>query len=547
MRTLVLSFFPLATDSLAGVQGLGEVESKDLASLRPRGARAVLAELRAPGRDQVLFALTPTDPDDMRGLADLALAVSRGARKGRLSLPAGQVEAAGGSLAAAAQFSWALAAGLLAAALNALAAAWLLGRAAARNARGGEPSVAYLRASYGLPIVGGSVGHTSGIVNAFVRRGLTLRFFGAATPVGVSERVAQVTVPLPATTAYPHELNFHRYSRRFSRAALVELRRQRPSLLYQRYVLNDLSGLRLSRRLHIPLVLEFNGSEVWAQRHWGRPLLLERVSRSIEQACVRHADLVLVVSEPLRQDVLGMGAAPDRVLVYPNCVDTTAFDPDRFDEADRASWRDSLGVPRDAMLVTFVGTFGRWHGADVLARSITSLPDEVSGRRLQFLFIGRGVTEPEVRQVLAADIARGRVTMAGVRPQDETPRTLAASDILASPHVPNPDGSPFFGSPTKLFEYMAMARPIVASDLDQIGRVLRGWTPLEDSAEPGEPLAILTTPGDAGAFADGLMKAFAMSPAERLAMGMRARAHVCRAFTWERQVDAALERIGAGH
>ncbi len=58
------------------------------------------------------------------------------------------------------------------------------------------------------------------------------------------------------------------------------------------------------------------------------------------------------------------------------------------------------------------------------------------------------------------------------RSQSEAPTYLAISDIVVSPTVPNPDGSPFFGSPTKLFEYMAMGKPIVASDLDQIGEVL---------------------------------------------------------------------------
>jgi len=43
-------------------------------------------------------------------------------------------------------------------------------------------------------------------------------------------------------------------------------------------------------------------------------------------------------------------------------------------------------------------------------------------------------------------------------------------DILLSPHVPLEDGKrPFFGSPTKLFEYMAMGNGIVASRLGQIG------------------------------------------------------------------------------
>ena len=61
--------------------------------------------------------------------------------------------------------------------------------------------------------------------------------------------------------------------------------------------------------------------------------------------------------------------------------------------------------------------------------------------------------------------------------------------------MPNPDGTPFFGSPTKLFEYMAMGKGIVASDLEQIGEVL----------EHGRT-AWLVPPGDVDALADGLRR-----------------------------------------
>ena len=51
-------------------------------------------------------------------------------------------------------------------------------------------------------------------------------------------------------------------------------------------------------------------------------------------------------------------------------------------------------------------------------------------------------------------------------------RLLKACDIYVSPHSAHMIDSKFFGSPTKVFEYMAIGGGIVASDLEQIGQVL---------------------------------------------------------------------------
>ena len=115
-------------------------------------------------------------------------------------------------------------------------------------------------------------------------------------------------------------------------------------------------------------------------------------------------------------------------------------------------------------------------------------------------------------------------------PQAEAPIHLAASDVLVSPHVPNADGSPFFGSPTKLFEYMAAGKAIIASDLEQIGDVLR------------DDLAVLVTPGDSDDLARAL-RDLAANPARRAELGARARARVLEQYTWDHPVGAVLEAL----
>ena len=138
-------------------------------------------------------------------------------------------------------------------------------------------------------------------------------------------------------------------------------------------------------------------------------------------------------------------------------------------------------------------------------------------------------------------------TLPGLVPQAEAPRYLAAADILVSPHVPNEDGTPFFGSPTKLFEYMATGLPVIASALDQIGDVL---TPglhatAEVPAEPpaGDPhVALLTTPGDATEL-EAAVRTLVERPRWRDHLGARARERVLERFTWDHHVEAILDAV----
>jgi len=146
-----------------------------------------------------------------------------------------------------------------------------------------------------------------------------------------------------------------------------------------------------------------------------------------------------------------------------------------------------------------------------------------------------------VRSIISKDGVSDFVTFTGLVPQSDAPRYLAACDILASPHVPNPDGTPFFGSPTKLFEYMAMGKAIVASDLEQIGEILRH-----------QETAWMVRPGDATDLAHGIL-CLAQDAKLRQRLGAKAREEVVARYTWQRNVRRVLEayqrlqsRVGQG-
>ena len=371
---------------------------------------------------------------------------------------------------------------------------------------------------------GGSIAHVAGVVNALLARGHEVELATAAEPVGVARAAEIRRLRPPRVYGLPVESNLYR----FGRGVIDQLGEARkPSFLYQRHSVGSYAGAALARRLGVPLVLEYNGSEVWIARTWGRPLRHERLAADAETASLRHAHRVVTISEPLADELAARGIERERIVWHPNGVDASLFDPARFTDADRAALRARYGIATAAVLVAFVGTFGQWHGADVLARAVRARAAWARERGVRFLFVGDGLRMPDVRRELegADDI----VVLAGLVPQEDAPLHLAASDILVSPHVANADGSPFFGSPTKLFEYMAAGKAIVASDLDQVGDVVRG-------------VGVLVPPGDADALGAAIAE-LADDPARRLELGAASRRRVLERYTWDHHVGAILDAL----
>jgi glycosyltransferase involved in cell wall biosynthesis len=384
--------------------------------------------------------------------------------------------------------------------------------------------VVYLRSDLWCGVAaGGSVAHTAGVAGGFAKAGASLSFISTAPPATVDpDRHPIHLVPPSRRYNILREVPYFAHALRFARASGRILREQPADLLYQRFDPASCAGVLLSRRLGVPLVLEFNGSEVWIADHWDRPYRHRDLFRDTETVNLEHADLIVVVSEVLRDGLIQRGVAEDRVVVRPNGVDPERYRPD----LDGGVVRRRLGL-EGSVVVGFVGTFGMWHGAKVLARAARSVLAQRPEAR--FLFVGDGKERGEAEAILADE--RPRVRFTGLVPQEEGPEHLAAMDVLAAPHVGNPDGTRFFGSPTKLFEYMAMGRGIVASRLEQIEQVL------EDGRS-----ALLVPPGDEAALSRALLK-LVDDAALRARLGAAARARACERHTWEVHVRGIVSAL----
>ena len=382
-----------------------------------------------------------------------------------------------------------------------------------------EPSLTWFGSQ-----VGGAAAHTAGVINGLSNAGVEVTVFAPERPDGVRRRAVRGVQPRRILQLV-HWLTLIGYTRELvSAAAHVPA-----DLVYHRYALGSYAGLELARRLDVPLVLEFNGSEIWAEQNWGsgRLPLVEGLA-ALERRNLTDASLIVVVSRPLQDQLVEQGIEPDRILVNPNGVDLDALAEAR--SRPPAEWRERLELPQ-APTVGFVGTFGLWHGVKLLPELIERVA--ALAPRARWVLIGGGPLHAEVAAEIDRRRLSERVTLTGIVPRNSAPELLAACDVCVSPHVPNPDGTPFFGSPTKLFEYMGLGRAIVASDLDQIGEVL----------EDGRT-ALLTAPGDVPAAAAAVTRLLD-DPELRGRLGEAALREATERHSWDAHVRRILEAVQA--
>jgi glycosyltransferase involved in cell wall biosynthesis len=380
--------------------------------------------------------------------------------------------------------------------------------------------IAYLRSTPSPgTLAGGAATHINGFVNAAAELGAQVNVISNDRIAGLDETRLTLIDPEPVgTTRAAFDL---RNNLIFSSGLLRALAKEPVDLIYQRYGRFTWAGVEATIRTGIPFFLEYNGSEVWIGKHWdmsGMLPLLERFERLNLSAAAR----IFVVSDVERRNLLSAGIADEKIIVNPNGVDVEGFRPG----VGGAAIRKELGIFEQETLAGFVGTFGPWHGVLTLAEAITMVPRDAGVR---FLLVGAGRFRDEVERIIRDDGRERQVIFTGHVDHERVPALLDACDILLSPHVPLEDGSEFFGSPTKLFEYMAMGKGIVASRLGQIGDVLAD-----------EETALLVEPGNARELSEAILR-LSESRELRERLGAAARQTAIAEHTWKHNAGRVID------
>lgn len=291
-------------------------------------------------------------------------------------------------------------------------------------------------------------------------------------------------------------------------------------LVYERYSLFSDTAARLSApsapgARSIPSILEVNAPLIAEQRDH-RSLADEAGALAATRRQLHGASLISCVSEAVAEWTRQEGAAPERVVVTPNGVNTTRITP-----APRPS---DAPAPQDPVRIGFVGTLKPWHGTDLLLRALAR-----TDQRLVLDICGTGPQQEEL-ELLAAELGiTERVRFRGAVAPERVPEFLHEIDIATAPY---PAGEHYF-SPLKVYEYLAAGLPVIASAIGTIPALLK----------EGE-LGVLVEPGDVAALAAALDE-LADDAGHRARLALVAREAAVQEHDWRIRCREMVERLEA--
>ena len=390
----------------------------------------------------------------------------------------------------------------------------------------GQLRIAYLSGSPRISTrddagVSGPRAHILGLIGALRRQGHVVEQFVLGDRV--TARLSKEGVQGSATGGFPRQLAVdvvrlcmrNMVARRATAALAGSF-----DVAYERAALFQELGRRFQATGAVWIV-ESNAVISQEARLERNALALQRVASWLERRTYRRADLVVCVSDSLRQllmDELGLPA--DKLLVLPNAVDTSRF------RADGAPAGDA--VRKQGLVVGFVGFVIERQGLRELILAVAAL--RRGGAAVRVEVVGDGPDLASLRELTRRERVEDGVTFRGQVPWSRIPDAISRFSVGYSGQR-GVSGMPMYHSPLKIYEYMAMGRPIIASDHADARTATdagAGWT---------------FAPGDVAALTRVLEQVVSLSPDEVDSVGRRARRHVDDFHTWDHRGRLLVDEI----
>jgi glycosyltransferase involved in cell wall biosynthesis len=243
-----------------------------------------------------------------------------------------------------------------------------------------------------------------------------------------------------------------------------------------------LTGARVVLHLHEP-VPELFGT-MFPSRWYTKPFLW--TLGQVEQASIRFADRAITVTDQMRDNFVRRGAPAEKIAVVVNVPDDRYFRIERYQHLRaRIDTVKAEERARGVFRVLTHGSIEERYGFDTIVRAVAIAKEKVPG--IEFLFMGGGDHLPQVLALAKEMGIEDRVHYLGFVPFEQMVEEILLADVCVVAVEKNPYS--VLVHTNKMFEYMALERPVIMSRLDAVAAYMQDGAALYFEAGNHEELA----------------------------------------------------------
>ena len=183
-----------------------------------------------------------------------------------------------------------------------------------------------------------------------------------------------------------------------------------------------------------------------------------RLLRLQERMACGFATAVVTVNQALGERLVGLGVDPRNITIVPNAPSLLRFSP--------AAYPARSFMADGTLRLVYTGALSPTYELDVVLDAVARLVKDDPDLDVRLELYGRDFAEVPLPDIAARFGVADRVTFHDRIPIDAVPAALAATDIGLAPTRRTPFTD--YSLSTKVFEYAAMGRPVVASRLPMV-------------------------------------------------------------------------------
>ena len=226
--------------------------------------------------------------------------------------------------------------------------------------------------------------------------------------------------------------------------------------IYERHSFFAFAAVRLAKKRNIPIIVEVN--ELAGKKRI-RKQVFTKLAKKYEMYVFKNASAIIVVSDFLKNIIKEYGIDQNKIIVMPNAVDCKKF----TSKGLRDELRNRYKINKKGIVVGFIGWFVHWHNIELLIDVFSDISHQ---KDVYLCLIGDGVLRGQLKTRARDRGVESKVIFPGAVAHENVPDYIDMMDICVIPESNN------YRSPIKMFEYMAMAKPVVAPKIEPIEDIL---------------------------------------------------------------------------